>query len=246
MILRNIATGILGAAQRGAVREGTRGTVHDTACEAACPGPRETVHETMRRTLRRMGLAALVALALTACGGSGSSGFDGELNSEADAIERATSEGTCVEFEGTTYCGSGAPWTLGDDTVAVDFDEASGPVPCTRLPDDSGCTTAVGFQPSGFPETTVLLGAWAESASGPWTLSVIDQTPAGESGEDGDVVVVLPGAGGDNAPAIVIAVLVYFDGMPEDVADVAPTLAEFGPDVVYLSPQVEVAAPALE
>ena len=186
-------------------------------------------------------IAALLLLA--GCGGSGSSGFDGAIKTEPEAIERAKSEGSCVEFKGTTYCGSGAPVTIGDDSAVVDFAEASDPLPCPQLPGDPGCTATVGFDPSGFPETTVFLGAWAESERGPWTLSNVDQTAPGSGGEDedDDVVVVLPDAGGGEPSPLVIGVLIYLDGsLPADSPAVSLRLRGFKPDIVYVSSVVEV------
>ena len=196
------------------------------------------------RQWTRLMAPALAMLLFCSCGGSGSSGFDSALRSESDAIGRANAEGSCVEFRSTTYCASGAPVTIGGDPAAVDFDEAGGPLPCTQLPGEPGCTGEVGFEPGGFPETTVFLGAWAEDESGPWTLSSVDQTGPGGGDANGDVVVVLPDDGA-TPDALVIAVLVYFDGVPDEVPEVARRLRGFGPDVVYFNAGVEVeVAPA--
>ncbi len=196
----------------------------------------------------RKSLIAIAALVVAACGGSGSSGFDGAIKSEPEAIEKATTEGTCVDFKDTTYCASGAPVLIGDDSAAVDFDESSGPLPCPQLPGDPGCTTTVGFEPSGFPEAAVLLGAWAESERGPWTLSSVDSTVPGSGGEgdeDDDVVVVLPDAGDGEPSPVVIAVLVYLDAVPDDAPAVSLRLRGFEPDIVYVSSEVEVAPSGL-
>jgi hypothetical protein len=189
----------------------------------------------------RAGIAVLLLLA--GCGGSGSSGFDGAIKTEPQAIERAKSEGICVEFKSTIYCGPGAPVTIGDDSAVVDFAEASDPLPCPQLPGDPGCTATVGFDPSGFPETAVFLGAWAESERGPWTLSDVDQSAPGSGGEDedDDVVVVLPDAGGGEPSPLLIGVLVYLSGaLPSDSPAVALRLRAFKPDIVYVSAEVEV------
>jgi hypothetical protein len=195
----------------------------------------------------RAGKSTIVVAGLlffAACGGSGSSGFDGAITSEPEAIEQATSQGICVEFKGTTYCGSGAPVVIDGDSAAVDFDESSDPLPCPQLPGDPGCTTTVGFEPSGFPDTAVFLGAWAESERGPWTLSSVDTTVPGSGGEgdqDDDVVVVLPDAGEGEPSPLVIAVLVYLEPLPDDSPAVSLRLRGFEPDIVYVSSEVEVA-----
>ena len=192
---------------------------------------------------RTMGVLLVAASAwLVGCGGSGSSGFDGAVTSEPEAIERALADGSCVDFEGVTYCASGVPVMVGDDSAAVDFAESSDPVPCAQLPDDPACTTSVGFTPSGFPDTTVFLGAWGESEQGPWTLSSVEDSVPGSGGseDDDDVVVVLPDAGGGPPSALQIAVLVYLDGLPPDLPALATRLRGFVPDIVYLTAEVAV------
>ena len=204
--------------------------------------PRQKHRNIAPSTVRRSGLAALLALTIAACGGSGSSGFDGAIESEADAIRVATSEGICLEFKGISYCGSGAPLAIGEDTAVVEFDESSEPVPCTQLPDDTSCSTSLGFARDGFPETAGFLGAWAEDASGPWTLSSVDDAALASASEDnGDVVVVVPGSPDGQPLPIVIAVLVYLDGAPDDAPDAARKLREFDPDFAYVSGEVQVA-----
>ena len=182
------------------------------------------------------GFALLVSV-LTGCGGSGSSGFDGALQSEAEAIEVATSEGICVEFKGTTYCASGVPLDVDDQTIVVEFEPVSQPVPCAPDDVDPGCTSTVGFEPGGLPSSAILLAAWAQSDDGPWTRSEIDTSAPGSENPD-DVVVNIPE---DNpSGAIVVAVLVYLDGVPAGIPDQAAELREFRADAIYVSSDVAV------
>lgn len=189
-------------------------------------------------------LCALVAtLVLAGCGGSGSSGFDGTADSEPEAIRQANDEGTCVVFDGLEYCASGAPVVVGDDSAVVDFAAASDPLPCASLPDDPACTASVGFSPDGFPPETTFLGAWAESESGPWTLSSTEAADPGSgepTSDDRDVVVFLPEAGGATPDAVLVAVLVYLGPLPSDLPAVSLRLHGFSPDYVYLSTDVAV------
>ena len=185
-------------------------------------------------------LAALVA----ACGGSGSSGFDGEPASEAEAILLALEDQSCVEFEGVTYCASAADTTVGSETATVTIEDAMTPVACAELPDETECVASLGFEPSGFPAGTVFRAATASSVDGPWTLSADVPPPSsggqGEDERDVDVQVPSPGASGPPAP-LVLAVLVYVEPVSGELPSAAPRLSDFGADVVYVG-ELEIAA----
>jgi hypothetical protein len=63
------------------------------------------VHASVARSISSLPLRfllALISLALAACSGSGSSGFD--VSSENTAIDQALSQQQCVDFEGLTIC----------------------------------------------------------------------------------------------------------------------------------------------
>ena len=189
--------------------------------------------------LRRALLAAqlLTALVLGGCGGRGSSGFDIAPASEAEALARAM-EGSCVEFEATTYCGSGVPVTVDGATARVEIADPGAPLPCARLPGDAGCATSVGFSPDGFAEETAYRVAHAETIEGPWTLA-----PNGDP-HGGDVVVTLPdGSAGPSPRPLVVAVLVYLGDLPADLPQQAPRLSDFGADVAYVSAELTVVVP---
>jgi hypothetical protein len=177
------------------------------------------------------------------CGGSGSSGFDGAVRSEAEAIGVATSEGVCVRLKSTTYCGPGALLDVGDDVVSVDFPETAGPLPCTSEGDEQSCSSTVDFHPSGLPASTALVGAWAHGPLGPWTLSDVESDkPGTEDPDDGGVIIEVPGSDGQPT-AVVVAVLAFFDGRPDGLPQTAAMLRDFGADVVFLSLPVEVDTP---
>lgn len=191
-------------------------------------------------------LAPSVLLAivwLAGCGGSGSSGFDSAVNSEPDAIHKASADGSCVKYKGTTYCASGAPVVVDGDSAVVDFEQPNDPLPCAALPDDPACSTSLGFSPDGFPPDATYLGAWAESENGPWTLSSTEAMAPGSgdpASDDRDVVVLLPEAGGSTPDAVIVAVLVYLGPLPADLPAVALRLRDFSPDYVYVTSDVTV------
>lgn len=164
-------------------------------------------------------LAMLGLLLLTRCGGSGSSGF--EAASEAAAVMRALDHGSCVVFNGTTYCGSGAALPLDNNTVSVRIDRARTPRSCTPEP-PGGCISSVPFVPEGFPDGTVFRAAAAATAEGPWTL-----TP---QGSDPRVIEVQK----PPAQPLLVAVLAYTSAVPDDLPGEAVRLADFRADAVYL------------
>ena len=193
--------------------------------------------ETVRGMLA---LGLLAALTLGGCGGSGSSGFEGE----AAAITQAMQDGTCVVFEDNTYCGSGAPFPLDVGSGNVGFEDPSAPLTCEQVPAGTTCVTALGFTPAGFPDQTSYLAAWADTAEGPWSFAAT--TPGSPGGGDPDgreVMAELPTPGATEPPSpLLIAVLVYLDVVPDDVPAEAPELRDFGADVFYVSSELEVEA----
>jgi hypothetical protein len=187
-------------------------------------------------------VVAAVSLAVAACGGSGSSGFDGEPAGEPQVIEKAVTEGTCFELEGVTYCGSGAPFTAptGDGTVTID--EPAAPVECTQVPGEDACVADVDFTPDGFPGATFYLVASADSFAGPWLLSADVPPPSSGGQADGrEVDVEVPSRpGSPPTTPLIVAVLVYLDALPQNVPDQVVELSGLEPDVVYVSRELDV------
>jgi hypothetical protein len=184
--------------------------------------------------------------ALFGCGGSGSSGFDGEpATGEPDALARAVADVDCVPFENVTYCGSGAPFEVTPDFATVEIQEPSTPIPCTQSSSENVCEASVTFTPIGFAAGTAYFVASAGSFDGPWTLS--NDVPAPSTGgppEDRPAAVELPseGAGGAPPPSpVVIAVLVYLTSPPAELPSETLLLSDLAPDVVYASRELDVA-----
>ena len=205
---------------------------------------RERTAPWMARRISMMLLAS--ACLLAACGGSGSSGFDGEpASGEPDALMRAVDEGSCVEFAAVTYCGSGAPFTVDPDFATVEIEEPSTALTCTQAPEENVCEASFTFTAIGFPAGTAYLVASADSFEGPWTLSEAMPAPStGGPPEDRNGAVELP-SGGASAPPptpVVLAVLVYLDALPPELPSDASLLSDFSPDVVYATRELEVAA----
>lgn len=198
--------------------------------------------------LARIGSVVLLlgTCVLAACGGSGSSGFDGEpAGSEPEAITRAVDEGSCVEFAASTYCGSGASFEVQTGPASVTIDEPLTPVVCTEVPAETECMASLGFTTEGFPAGTNYLVASADSVDGPWSISA-DMPPPSSGGapEDKEAEVQLPTSGGSSPPPtpLIVAVLVYLDAPPQEAASESPLLADFAADVVYVSRALDVTA----
>ncbi len=176
-------------------------------------------------------LTLLGLLVLSGCGGSGSSGFDAV--SEASAVTRAVEGGGCVEFDGTTYCGSNAARSVDGNRVRVRIDTATVPRGCTPRP-SAGCPPSVPVAPEGFPEGTVFRAAIAPTADGPWTLVPIEP---GTPPETDPQVIRLEETPPESS---LVAVLAYIEGLPDDVPTEAPQLADFRADAVYVHDPFEV------
>ena len=197
------------------------------------------------RRLRGTTLPAILTLWLVcACGGSGSSGFDEEPAGEPEAITQAADGEACVAFAGTTYCAMGAFFELEGDSVSLDIDPSSAPLACTAMPEEDACTVMVTVLPQDLPAGAAVLVAAAETAYGPWRAS--EDGPSSSSGDTHvqvDTQIEVPASGGVPAEAsLVIAALVYLDGAPAEVPAETPTLADLGPDVVFVSAELEVQA----
>jgi hypothetical protein len=193
---------------------------------------------------RCAGWTALLALTLAACGGSGSSGFDGAPASESDAIMQAVDEQSCVVFETVVYCGSAAEVSVGGEGATVAIEDPMIPVVCTQDPEDAECVATVDIQPSGFPTGTAFRAAASHSIDGPWILSADVPPPSsGGSGGDGEAVDVQVPSAGPSAPPqpLVVAFLIYLTPPPADLPSDAPQLSDFEPDIVYVG-RLEFAA----
>ncbi|HYC01184.1 MAG TPA: hypothetical protein VEC57_18760 [Candidatus Limnocylindrales bacterium] len=178
------------------------------------------------------------SLAIVAACGSGSSGFDGE----AAAIEAAAEFGICLEFEGTTYCGSGAELRLDDDDDGrVAIEQPGREIECSEVPSEDVCVGSVTFTTEDLPAGTAYLVATGASAEGPWNIA--EDVPAPGSGapnEDRSTDVEVPTMPGAPQETIVVAVLLYLDGLPHDVPHGAARLSDFGADAVYVTGELDL------
>jgi hypothetical protein len=185
----------------------------------------------------------IAALLAAGCGGSGSSGFDALPASEPEAITRVIGRDQCLGFEGTTYCGSQAQAPIDTAEVAsIRIDDPGDPLVCAGLRESPACATSLPFVPDGFPEGTVFLAAHGDVESGPWTLTETEPTPIFQDPNvpvRQNVTIVMP-AGSHPPEPLLVAVLVYLGRVPEVLPPIAPSLADFSADVVYVGPRLEI------
>jgi len=198
--------------------------------------------------MRRMRTGLIVASVLAAllcgsagCGGSGSSGFDA-IPSEARAIEHVIEFGDCAEFDGQTFCASGAKATGPFKGALVKIEEHADPLVCDDVAISEKCTVPLAFTTQGFDHPTSLLAAVSASEHGPWTLAnvTVDETVEGPRSVSIDV----PARTDTTAPTPLIAAVMVFEGeAPKDLPAVSPRLSDFGVDLVYVSPRLQVVVP---
>ena len=189
----------------------------------------------------------LALLLVGGCGGSGSSGFDGDPGTDPSgepmAIRQAVDQGSCVAAGGLAYCGSGATVELASASGSVEIDEPMTPIDCIAVPGAQFCNASVAFTPDGFAVATQYRVATAETVDGPWTLA--PDAPAAPTGNEGGahettVALVVRSAGNPPAP-LVIAVLVYPDGIPQQIPFETARLAHYGAGVIFVSHDLAVA-----
>jgi hypothetical protein len=189
-----------------------------------------------------MAASVLAALLFAGCGGSGSSGFDA-IPSEARAIEHVIDTGDCADFDGQTFCASGAKATGPFKGALVKIQEHPDPLVCDAVAIAEKCTVPLAFTTEGFAHPTSVLAAVSENENGPWTLANV---AVEESVADGprSVSIDVPARTDSTAPTPLIAAVMVFDGAaPKDLPAVSPRLSDFGVDLVYVSPRLEIVVP---
>lgn len=196
----------------------------------------------IRTGLIAASLLAAMLCGLAGCGGSGSSGFDA-IPSEARTIQHVIDTGDCADFDGQTFCASGATATGTFKGALVKIEDHPEPLVCNDMTIAEKCTVPLAFTTEGFDHPTSLLAAVAESENGPWTIVnlAVDETLA-----DGPrtVEIDVPARTDTTAPTPLIAAVMVFDGAaPTDLPAVSPRLADFGVDLVYVSPRLQVLVP---
>jgi hypothetical protein len=200
--------------------------------------------ETPRIRTERIAASLLAALllGLAGCGGSGSSGFD-VVPSEASAIGHVIDAGDCTDFEGQTFCASGATATGQFVGALVKIQEQQEPLVCEGVPISEKCTAPLAFTTEGFTEPTSLLAAVSETEVGPWKLAAVTVAEHVDGGPR-TVSIAVPGRTDESEPTpLIAAVLVYGGASPESLPAVAPRLADFGVDLVYVSQRLEIVVP---
>jgi hypothetical protein len=197
----------------------------------------------IRLALTRAGALVGALWAFAGCGGSGSSGFDIAPGGEAQAISDAIDGQQCVIFNRQQYCASGVPAPSGAFTGAsIAILPPDGPLVCDPATSSEACTASLAVVPAGFHIVNSTLAAIAESEDGPWMLTPLS---AGDDLEGSDTVTItVSQENGATTKPVIAAVLVYRGVLrPETVAQTTEQLAEFGADVVYVSPRLEVVVP---
>ena len=197
----------------------------------------------MRRIRTRLMAASLLAALLVAgCGGSGSSGFD-VVSSEARAIEHVIDAGDCTDFQGQIFCASGAEATGQFEGALVKIQPQEEPLVCEGVLISEKCTAPLAFTTEGFTVPNSLLAAVSESEAGPWKLAAVTVEEQVDGGPR-TVSITVPGRTDAIAPTPLIAVVLVYKGVPpENLPASSPSLADFGVDLVYVSPRLEIVVP---
>lgn len=198
----------------------------------------------MRTGLIATGMLLAALWGIAGCGGSGSSGFDVSPLTEEQAVARAIDRGECVPFQDQIFCASGVQPDAGTfQGASVTIQHApDDPLVCDGRNLSKECTASLQFTTAGFNTPNSLLAAVAESERGPWRLT---QLTVSEDVTGPRVVsIAVPGASDAPSPTPVIAaVLIYVGNAPETVPQTAVHLADFGVDLVYVSPRLQIVVP---
>ncbi|MEO6026989.1 MAG: hypothetical protein ABIR79_09020 [Candidatus Binatia bacterium] len=187
-------------------------------------------------------LAAIVA-GLAGCGGSGSSGFDA-VASEATTVQHVIDAGDCTDFEGQTFCASGAEATGTFEGALVKIQPLEEPLVCEGVPISEKCTAPLAFTTEGFSRPTSLLAAVSETEAGPWKLAAVEVEEHADGVGPQTVSIAVPGRTDASEPTpLIAAVLVYEGTPPDDLPASAARLSDFGVDLVYVSQRLEIVVP---
>jgi hypothetical protein len=196
----------------------------------------------IRTGLIAAAVLAVLACSLAGCGGSGSSGFDA-IPSEARAIEHVIDAGDCADFDGQTFCASGAKATGPFKGALVKIEDHPDPLVCDDVAIAEKCTAPLAFTTEGFDHPTSLLVAVSESENGPWTVANVTVDDAVADGPR-TVSIDVPARTDTTAPTPLIAAVMVFDGAaPTDLPAITPRLSDFGVDLVYVSPRLQIVVP---
>jgi hypothetical protein len=124
----------------------------------------------------------------------------------------------------------------------VKIEDHPEPLVCDDVVISEKCTVPLAFTTEGFDHPSSLLAAVSENENGPWTLAniAIDETVA----EPRSVSIDVPARTDATAPTPLIAVVMVFEGeAPKDLPAISPRLSDFGVDLVYVSPRLQIVVP---
>src|SRR5512144_1556055 len=93
----------------------------------------------IRTGLIAASLFAAMLCSVAGCGGSGSSGFDA-IPSEARTIQHVIDAGDCADFDGQTFCASGAQATGMFKGALVKIEDHPEPLVCDGVTIAEKCT----------------------------------------------------------------------------------------------------------
>jgi hypothetical protein len=100
------------------------------------------------------------------------------------------------------------------------------------------------FTTEGFSVPTSLLAAVSESENGPWKLAAVTIDEHVDGVGPRTVSIAVPGRTDATEPTPLIAVVLVYEGTPpEDLPLTSAHLADFGVDLVYVSPRMQIVVP---
>ena len=142
--------------------------------------------------------------------------------------------------EDQIFCASGIEADRGDfEGANVTIQAPQEPLVCNGESTTERCVASLDFTTEGFVSPNGLLAAVSESEAGPWTLAPL--TVSDDLTGPRTVTISVPGETDDaERTPLIAAVLVYSGAPPVDVPQTAAQLADFGVELVYVSPRLEV------
>lgn len=179
-----------------------------------------------KQALRHLLYWMFASLTLSACGGSGSSGFDASsatsisFDTEQSVILQVSGEGGCLETEGATICASLDALEAGADTPAtttpptnrsavLSITPSSGSsAACAQVLGQPRCHLKTLVQVSGFPVETQFVVATRLAPSASWVIGPELSQIASTSPSSLDATVQFEVSEIEASPNLQIAVLV--------------------------------------
>ncbi|MBN4050025.1 hypothetical protein JYT17_00225 [Nitrospira defluvii] len=191
-------------------------------------------------------LLGFICVSMSACAGSGSSGFDARADAEQRAISKVGAEGGCEDVEGTIICAPESDLTTAldlinpnvsifENTASVSIDPISGAtVSCLQSLDLQTCQLEVRVQTSAFKTGTQFFVTTHFKNESFWSNPLI-LTQASLLDSELSAFVTLKSRSILEASSLQIAILLYGENTPslENQGQV-PLLSDFFPSIVYV------------